>query len=54
MSAEEDIFRPHTSMYVSEPRQVKEGKISLTMGSLQSEEGDTTAEEDEILNSTIE
>ena len=45
MSAEEDIFRPHTSMSVSEPRQVKEGKISLTMGSLQSEEGDTTAEE---------
>ena len=41
-------------MSVSEPRQVKEGKISLTMGSLQSEEGDTTAEEDEILNSTIE
>ncbi|MEC8536302.1 MAG: hypothetical protein VXY75_02800 [Bacteroidota bacterium] len=54
MSAEEDIFRPHTSMSVSEPRQVKKGKISLTMGSLQSEEGDTTAEEDEILNSTIE
>ena len=46
MSAEEDIFRPHTSM----PRKV----MDVKEGTAEEDEGDITAEEDEILNSTIE